>query len=203
MARVLVDLFRFDIQFLWHTDLFEDKYDIYFIPGGFSYGDYLRTGALAKVSRSIISLKQVIKKGKMVVGICNGFQILAEAGILPGTLIKNQSLNHICKWVDLKIVAGSIFEKSELLSMPISHSEGNYICSVDEAKALCDHSQIFLKYNKNPNGSILDIAGISDRKRRVIGLMPHPERACYPTVDVPESQSVYGKLFFEKIFTSV
>lgn len=175
-------------EIVWHTDSFSDA-DLVVLPGGFSYGDYLRTGAIAKLSPAMKSLFAHVKRGGYVLGICNGFQILCEAGLLPGALHKNESLNFISKMHFLKVCSNENkflqkCKKSEILNIPIAHGEGNYYINENGLEELKQNSQILLTYcdksgkDLNPNGSIESIAGICDKNKRVFGLMPHPERAC-------------------------
>ncbi len=202
LKEILTQFYNFSVDYIWYSESFSDQYDICFLPGGFSYGDYLRSGALAKISTSISSLKEIIQKGKIVIGICNGFQILTEAKILPGSLIKNKNLRHICKWVHLKSPNNSDVSFPEDFTLPVSHSEGNYICDPKEMDHLLEKDQILLQYKENLNGSMHNIAGITDVQKKVIGLMPHPERAFYQSRDIPQSHYQYGKIFFDTIFNS-
>ncbi len=171
----------YDVEFVWHKNTALSKFDGILIPGGFSYGDYLRTGAIAKFSPIMQSIIDESKKGKIIIGICNGFQILVESGLLPGSLINNSSIKFISKQVTLNIKSlNSIFTKnieSKQLRMPIAHKQGNYIASDKILKDLQDNDQIIFEYDNNPNGSMLNIAGITNKKRNILGMMPHPERA--------------------------
>jgi len=170
------------VDFIWHKDNNLDAYDAIIIPGGFSYGDYLRAGAVARFSNIMEEIKKASKKGKSIIGICNGFQILVESGLLPGALITNKSTNFISKSINLEVINhDSIFTKNytnnEIISMPIAHKQGNYYANKDLLKRLRDNNQIAFKYQTNPNGSCDDIAGIFNDKRNILGMMPHPERA--------------------------
>ena len=170
-------------RFLWHESSDLSGIDAIVLPGGFSYGDYLRCGAIARFSTLINSLQDFVSSGKKVIGICNGFQILTESGFLPGALIANKKQNFICNDVNLKIEStkGGWFKKSnknDLISLPIAHGEGRYYCDEDTYKDLVDQELVALKYVNNPNGSSFNIAGITNDKGNVLGLMPHPERAC-------------------------
>ena len=170
-------------KFLWHESSDLNDVDSIVLPGGFSYGDYLRCGAIARFSPLINSLHDFVKSGRRVLGICNGFQILTESGFLPGALVANKNLNFICDDVDLNVITskGGWFQKSnetQNIKLPIAHGEGRYHCDQDTLKKLTDNDLIALKYKTNPNGSTSDIAGITNEKGNVLGLMPHPERAC-------------------------
>ena len=169
-------------KFIWHESSDLTGIDSMVLPGGFSYGDYLRCGAVARFSSLINSLHDFVKTGRKVIGICNGFQILTEAGFLPGALTNNKNLNFICKDVDLKVISekGDWFKSStnQNISLPVAHGEGRYYCDDYTYQELLDNDLIALKYIENPNGSTKDIAGIVNKEGNVLGLMPHPERAC-------------------------
>ena len=170
-------------KYLWHESSDLKDVDAIVLPGGFSYGDYLRCGAIARFSPLINALHDFVKSGRRVLGICNGFQILTESGFLPGALVSNKNLNFICDNVDLNVITskGGWFNKTEekqRIKLPIAHGEGRYYCDKETLKKLIDNDLIILKYENNPNGSVLDIAGITNKKGNVLGLMPHPERAC-------------------------
>ncbi|MCS7204984.1 MAG: phosphoribosylformylglycinamidine synthase subunit PurQ [Leptospiraceae bacterium] len=179
---VLENFFSIKTSILWHNQTFDDKgYDLIVLPGGFSYGDYLRCGAIAKLSKAMNSVYEHAKKGKPILGICNGFQILCEAKLLPGVLIRNQNLLHIAK--DVPIVKGN-FEPFQHLSrtywIPVSHSEGNYYADEETIKQLKDEGRIAFYYEINVNGSKENIAGILSENKKILGMMPHPERATDP-----------------------
>tara|TARA_Y100000588_G_C13878569_1_gene763432 strand:- start:58 stop:711 length:654 start_codon:yes stop_codon:yes gene_type:complete len=190
----------FDVKFIWHKEKKLDDFDGILIPGGFSYGDYLRTGAIAKFSPIMQSVIEQSKKGKIIIGICNGFQILIESGLLPGALITNKNIQFISKQVSLKINSyNSIFtdkisKEKKIIKMPIAHKQGNYIANKNTLKALEDNDQIIFKYKNNPNGSISNIAGITNKKRNILGMMPHPERASDDLLGCSD-----GRLIFESI----
>ena len=191
----------YEVEFVWHRDTSLDGFDGVLIPGGFSYGDYLRTGAIAKFSPIMNSVLEHSKKGKIVIGICNGFQILIEAGLLPGALITNKNIKFISKQVSLNVSSyNSVFTKSipveRKLKMPIAHKQGNYVASEETLNELKDNDRIIFTYDDNPNGSILNIAGITNVKRNVLGMMPHPERASDDLLS-----SVDGRLIFESILS--
>jgi len=169
------------VRMLWHRDHLQiEDYAGFVVPGGFSYGDYLRSGALAAMSPAAKDLMEANKKNYPILGICNGFQVLCELKLLPGALLKNESLRFIDQWVHLKITnANKTWVKTEKthLQLPIAHGQGRYYCSEETLKSLQDSRQIWLQYEENPNGSVMNIAGITNKDGNVCGLMPHPERA--------------------------
>ncbi len=169
-------------KFIWHESSDLSGIDSVVLPGGFSYGDYLRCGAVASFSSLINSLRDFVNTGRKVIGICNWFQILTEACFLPGALTNNRNLDFICKDVELKVISqkGGWFKPfiEKNISLPIAHGEGRYYCDDYTYKELLDNDLIALKYIENPNGSTQDIAGIVNKKGNILGLMPHPERAC-------------------------
>ncbi len=178
---VFKEIIKADTKFLWHKDGNVGDRNIIILPGGFSYGDYLRSGAISRFSPIMRDVVRFANKGGIVIGICNGFQILCESGLLPGTLMRNINLKFICKTVSLKVENNkSIFTCNygikEDINIPIAHGEGNYFCDEDTLTDLISNNQILFRYNDNPNGSIYDIAGIQNLKRNVLGMMPHPER---------------------------
>ena len=180
------------VDFIWHKETDLSSFDAVIVPGGFSYGDYLRAGALARFSPVMRSLKDFAAEGKFVMGICNGFQILCEAGLLPGALRRNAGLHFICKHVNLRVETTnspftSAIEPGSVLSLPIAHAEGNFTCDDETYSTLEENGQIVFRYSDehgnvvdsvNPNGSRGNIAGITSLDRNVLGMMPHPERAC-------------------------
>ena len=172
-------------KFIWHESSDISGVDSIVLPGGFSYGDYLRCGAVARFSPLINSLVDFVKTGRRVIGICNGFQILTESGFLPGALTTNKNLDFICNDSELEIITskGSWFNSSNnKINLPIAHGEGRYFCDEDTFKELSDNDLIALRYLRNPNGSSYDIAGVINKEGNVLGLMPHPERACDSTL---------------------
>ena len=174
-------------KFIWHESSDLSGIDAIVLPGGFSYGDYLRCGAVARFSPLINALHEFVYSGRKVIGICNGFQILTESGFLPGALISNQNLNFICNEVKLKVNSfnGGWFSSNhdnQIINLPIAHGEGRYYCDDETLNELIDNDLIALKYINNPNGSSWDIAGITNKSGNVLGLMPHPERACDKSV---------------------
>lgn len=203
--HVLQDVMRTPVEFVWHKDRQLPKTDLVVLPGGFSYGDYLRTGAIARFSPAMDAVKKHADQGRLVIGICNGFQILLEAGLLPGAMLRNKSLNFICKHVWLRVEeTRSPFTqkltKGQTLSIPIAHGEGNYYCDSDTLKMLQDQSRIAFRYTSqqgelgeryNPNGSLDHIAGILNQKRNVLGMMPHPERASEEILSGSEGRAIW------------
>ena len=189
----------FDVEFVWHRNTSSlSNFDGIFIPGGFSYGDYLRTGAIAKFSPVMKSIKKESKKGKIIVGVCNGFQILVESELLPGSLINNKNIKFLSKQVKLKVkTVNSIFTKNikkEYLKMPIAHKQGNFIADLDTLQTLKDNDQILFEYDINPNGSMLNIAGITNKKRNILGMMPHPERASNSLLGSEDGNYIFESL---------
>lgn len=196
---------------VWHNCNNLQAYDCVVLPGGFSYGDRLRAGIIAAYSPIMREVKQLAKEGKPVLGICNGFQVLVEAGLLPGALLKNSSLKFICKWVSISVLnTKTAFtgkcKKSQILTMPIAHIEGRYFIEKDQLEDLYAKGQVVLKYvdekgeptrTSNPNGSIDNIAGISNEKGNVLGLMPHPERSSEKILNPIGSND--GSLIFESM----
>ena len=177
-------------EFVWHEDVNLSGFDCIIIPGGFSYGDYLRTGAIASLSPIMDSVEKFASRGGPVIGTCNGFQILVEAGLLPGVLIRNSSLMFVCRWVNIRVennqtVFTGNLKAGDVLRMPVAHGEGSYYCTGDVLKSLEENSQIVFRYcdgegrvtqESNPNGSVENIAGICNKAGNVLGMMPHPER---------------------------
>ena len=167
---------------VWHGDSELPKVDLIMLPGGFSYGDYLRTGAMAAHSPIMREVAERAKKGVRVWGICNGFQILCEAGLVPGILLRNKSLKFVCKPVTLSVESNDsdftrLCTKGQELKVIVAHGDGNYFASNDAIKAMEDNNQVAFRYRENPNGSLRDIAGVLNKERNVLGMMPHPEDA--------------------------
>ncbi len=171
-----------DSEMLWHADATVRDVDAVVVPGGFAHGDYLRTGAIARFSPVMNAVTEFAASGGPVVGICNGFQVLTEAGLLPGALQKNVGLTFLCETVELRVetsasVLTGLASPGDVLRVPINHFEGNYVCDPDTLRRLRDEDRVVLRYVDNPNGSLDDIAGIANVAGNVVGLMPHPERA--------------------------
>ena len=181
-AHVVGQVLGQPVARLWHKDRDLQGSDVVIVPGGFSYGDYLRCGAIAKFSPIMESIIAHAKRGGRVLGICNGFQILTEAGLLPGALLRNASLKFICRTVQLEVTSAATpftgaYKAGAKLQLPIAHAEGNYFLDDDGLKKLEDQGQIVFRYTDNPNGSRNDIAGVCNEAKNVLGMMPHPERA--------------------------
>ena len=202
-------ILNYDVEFLWHKDTDLKQSSVIVLPGGFSYGDYLRTGAIARFSPIMNSVINFANNGGIVIGICNGFQILLEAGLLPGVMIRNNSLKFACKDVYLSvenrdtIFSSAIEAGKKTLKIPIAHGEGNYFANPELLKELEDNKQIVFRYSdtdgnvneqNNPNGSQMNIAGIINKHGNVLGMMPHPERACDPLLSRTD-----GNLIFKSI----
>lgn len=205
----LKKILGYDVEFLWHKETDLKQSSVILLPGGFSYGDYLRTGAIARFSPIMNSVISFAKKGGIVIGICNGFQILLEAGLLPGVMIRNNSLKFVCKDVYLKtenyetIFSSEISSEKGAIKIPVAHGEGNYFADADILKELEDNKQIIFRYSdedgnindqNNPNGSQLNIAGIVNKNGNVMGMMPHPERACDPTLGRTDGQLIFKSI---------
>lgn len=192
MARAIKMASGISPDIIWHKDThLDDNYDLIVLPGGFSFGDYLRTGAIAARSPIMNHVITAANRGVHILGVCNGFQILLEAGLLPGTLLRNRGLNFVCRNVSLRVENNKTaftnqFSDAEIFDVPVAHHDGNYFAQDDQLKELEDENRIIFKYVSsnssndipyNPNGSIRDIAGISNKTGNVVGLMPHPENA--------------------------
>ncbi len=196
------------VDFVWHEETHLRGFDAVIVPGGFSYGDYLRAGALARFSPVMKAVTEFAAAGKFVFGICNGFQILCEAGLLPGALMRNAGLHFVCKHVDLKVENVQTPFTCELgpnkvLSIPIAHAEGNYTCDDETFRKLEENGQIVFRYcdkngdittESNPNGARSNIAGICNLDRNVLGMMPHPERACEELLGSNDGRDIFRSL---------
>lgn len=196
------------VDFVWHKETDLSGYDAILIPGGFSYGDYLRAGALASFSPVMKAVKEFAAKGGFVFGICNGFQILCEAGLLPGALMRNENLHFVCKHVNIRTENTntpytSELEQGAVLSVPIAHAEGNFVCDVETMTTLEENGQIVFRYcdkdgelsvRANPNGALSSIAGICNLDRNVLGMMPHPERACEDLLGSNDGRDIFRSL---------
>ena len=186
-------------EYLWHHQTSLGSCDAIVLPGGFSYGDYLRCGAIARFSPVMDAVKKFAADGGPVLGVCNGFQILVESGLLPGALMRNQNLKFVCRTVSLRVdTANSPFTnlltKGETLDLPVAHGEGRYYADEQTLDALEAEDRIAFRYLDNPNGSLRDIAGILNEKRNVLGMMPHPERACDPLTGLIDGRGILHSL---------
>jgi phosphoribosylformylglycinamidine synthase I len=196
------------VDFLWHRQNTVADCDAVILPGGFSYGDYLRTGAIARFSPVMGAIKEFASRGGLVMGICNGFQILCEAGLLPGALLRNKDLRFICDHVNIRVEATDTpytnrCQRGQVLSVPIAHGDGNYFCDAETLAELQHDNRIIFRYsdengnltaNANPNGSLDNIAGICNRERNVLGLMPHPERASEQLLGSSDGRIIFYSL---------
>ena len=210
-VAVALEKMQFKNQMVWHKETSLPKTDLIVIPGGFSYGDYLRSGAIAGKSSIIDEVVKFAKNGCLVLGICNGFQILTETGLLPGILLRNKYLKFICKNIFVKVNKkdNKYFDdiQKDILELHIAHNEGNYFCSSDELKNIQDNNQIAAKYcdikgvsndKNNPNGALLNIAGIFNKKKNILGMMPHPERMIDKYLSGDD-----GSLFFKNLIRNL
>ena len=205
---MLKHVFNQDTSFLWHKDTSLNDVDVVILPGGFSYGDYLRCGAIAKFSPIMKEVIAFARDGGVVIGICNGFQILCEAGLLPGALLKNECLTFVCKFVDVRVennksIFTSLCHEGEVLHIPIAHGEGNYFVDDETLRKLESNKQIIFRYcekdgsitsNANPNVSLSNIAGIMNETGNVMGMMPHPERASDPILGYIDGQKIFKSI---------
>jgi len=208
----LRDVFGIDAHYVWHKEASVEQFDLIILPGGFSYGDYLRCGAIARFSPVMKSVVAEAERGKLVLGICNGFQILCEAKLLPGALIRNESLHFICehRWVRVETIDTPFTNATwtgTLLNLPIAHGEGNYVADPETLRELTLKRRILLRYVDadgaanvagNPNGAAMNIAAICNEAGNVCGMMPHPERACDPLLGSED-----GKVIFESMLNTL
>jgi len=187
------------VDYVWHTATDLSAYDCILVPGGFSYGDYLRCGAISRFAPVMNEVAKAAEEGKFVLGICNGFQILTEAGLLPGALRRNMSMKFACRDTVLKVENNNTpftrdYAAGEEVIIPMAHGEGNYYCDEETLEELRANNQIAFRYKSNPNGSVDDIAGITNKAGNVLGMMPHPERAV---------NEILGTTDGKKMFTSI
>ena len=199
-------------EYVWHQDTDLSRFDCVILPGGFSYGDYLRAGAIARFSPVMEAITEYVNTGGLVIGICNGFQVLCEAGLLPGVLMRNDHLQFRCQWVNLRVDNADtkfsrLAESGDVLKVPISHGEGNYFADAMTLAHLEANNQVVFRYCEsdsttsqpsNPNGSINNIAGIVNTRGNVLGMMPHPERCCEPLMGGED-----GAVIFRSIIRSI
>ncbi|MBE0429543.1 MAG: phosphoribosylformylglycinamidine synthase subunit PurQ [Thermoleophilia bacterium] len=195
-------------RYLWHKDTHLDGLDCVILPGGFSYGDYLRCGAIARFSPIMKAVRRFAEDGGLVIGICNGFQILLEAGMLPGAMLQNRGLKFICKLVNLRVESNrtpftGAYETGQVIRLPVAHHEGNYYIGEAGMRELEENNQIIVRYcdedgaitpKANPNGSLANIAGICNRERNVFGVMPHPERVCDEIIGGADGRGVFESI---------
>jgi phosphoribosylformylglycinamidine synthase I len=208
----LSDILKQKVDYIWHKETNLSKYDCIILPGGFSYGDYLRPGAIARFSPVMSSLEHFASRGKLVIGICNGFQVLCESGLLPGILLRNDHLEYRCQWTYIKVegtstVFTSKCQNGQVLKIPVSHYEGRYYADDATLAELENDKRVIFRYSTstgkitesaNPNGSLRNIAGIMNKRGNVLGMMPHPERACEPLL-----ASSDGNTIWESIIASI
>tara|TARA_B100001146_G_scaffold207185_1_gene202406 strand:+ start:1755 stop:2450 length:696 start_codon:yes stop_codon:yes gene_type:complete len=204
--HVLSDVFKLDTEYYWHEKHLPENIDAVVLPGGFSYGDRLRAGAIAAHSPIISDIKKLAKKGVPILGICNGFQILVESELLPGVLLKNNSLNFMCKWTNLIVQNNNTPFTSKLklgqkIPIPIANSEGRYFADKKTLSKLHDNNQIIFTYEEMINGSSLGIAGICNEEKNVVGMMPHPERATESEINPIDNRP--SSLIFESLLQTI
>lgn len=206
--HVLQDVMKQAVSYVWHKDGSLPECDLVILPGGFSYGDYLRTGAIARFSPIMTEVIRHAHSGRPALGICNGFQILLEAGLLPGAMLRNRSLSFVCKFVHLRCenqesVFTKTLNKGDLLRIPIAHGEGNYYCEQKVLRELQSENRVVFRYadeqgsavrGANPNGSVDNIAGILNKEGNVLGMMPHPERASEDLLASPDGRRIWESL---------
>ena len=204
--HVLSDVFNLNTEYYWHEKHMPENIDAVILPGGFSYGDRLRAGAIAAHSPIISDVKKLAKNGIPILGICNGFQILVESGLLPGVLLNNNSLNFMCRWTNLVVQNNNTPFTSKLkhgqkIPIPIANGEGRYFADEKTLTKLQDKDQIVFTYNEMINGSSLGIAGICNEEGNVVGMMPHPERAAEPEINPIDNEP--SSLIFESLLQTI
>jgi len=212
---VLRNIIGVETELVWHRDFHNGQFDAVILPGGFSYGDALRAGVIAAYSPAMKEVREMAREGKPVLGICNGFQILVESGLLDGALLRNDCLTFVCKWVTLRVENTETsftnkMRKGQVLRVPIAHNEGRYYNDEEAIREMEENNQIVFRYsdergevtaNSNPNGSIGNIAGICNLEGNVVGLMPHPERASEQILSPYKTD--HGRLFFESMINAI
>jgi len=206
MYHVLTDVFDFDAQYYWHEKSLPKNIDAVILPGGFSYGDRLRAGVIAAHSPIIKDVQKMAQQDVPILGVCNGFQILVESGILPGVLLKNESLNFMCEWTNLivennKTPFTNQFKQKQKISIPIANGEGRYFVDEVTLKKLKKKNQIVFRYDEVVNGSSYRIAGVSNEDGNVVGMMPHPERAVESEINPVDNKP--SSLIFESLLTKI
>ncbi|WP_204137913.1 phosphoribosylformylglycinamidine synthase subunit PurQ [Halomicronema sp. CCY15110] len=214
-AYVTRDLLGQPTQMIWHEDRDLKNADLVIVPGGFSYGDYLRCGAIARFSPALQATVEHAQRGGLVIGICNGFQILTEAGLLPGALMRNRDLHFICDRVPLRVERTDLvwtqhYPDQAVITVPIAHGEGCYYADADTLQAIEDHGQVVFRYcdatgaptpESNPNGSLNNIAGICNRQGNVLGMMPHPERVSDPLLGGTDGLALFQSVMSKQLQT--
>ena len=209
---VVKQIFSQPVEFIWHKETSLSAFDVVILPGGFSYGDYLRCGAIARFSPVMKAVEQYAKKGGLVLGICNGFQILLESGLLPGAMLRNRTLKFVCKDVYVRVENREtpftrVSPPGAILRLPVAHAEGNYFVDSKTLREMESRDQVVLRYctsegtvvdSANPNGSVGNIAGICNEGHNVLGLMPHPERSCDPLLNREDGRFVFESLLYPK-----
>jgi len=199
--HILNDVIGISSQYVWHTEKTIDNYDALILPGGFSYGDRLRAGVIAAKSPIVDAIMKKADEGLPILGICNGFQILVEAGLLPGALVKNDKLKFSCKWLEMEVLNvntpfTNLFRLNDEIKIPIAHGQGRYVIDDDKLNELHQNNQIVFKYkDQNPNGSTEMIAAVCNKRGNVMGLMPHPERASESILSPNKINSNAGLIF--------
>ena len=206
MYHVLTNVFKIDAQYLWHEKKLPPNLDAVILPGGFSYGDRLRAGVIAAHSPVIEDVKRLADRGVPVLGVCNGFQILVEAGLLPGVLLKNSSLSFMCKWTHLivennKTPFTNKLKLGQKIPIPIANGEGRYYADEQTLAELKKNNQIVFRYGEEINGSTMRIASVCNKKGNVVGLMPHPERAVEPQINPIDCKP--ASLIFESLLSAI
>jgi len=206
--HVIQDVFHQPVDYVWHKQTDLSAYDCLVLPGGFSYGDYLRCGAIARFSPVMRAIEEEAAKGKLVIGICNGFQVLCESGLLPGVLMRNDHLEYRCQWVDLRVENHrtpftSRCKQGQVLRIPISHGEGRFYADDATLQRIEAKGQVAFCYctpegkvtkEANPNGALNNIAGITNERGNVLGMMPHPERCCEPVLGGIDGKAIFGSM---------
>ncbi len=216
IAYILRDILHQPTRLIWHEERDLADIDVVVIPGGFSYGDYLRCGAIAQFSPAMQATADHARQGKFVIGICNGFQVLTEMGLLPGALVRNRDLHFVCDRLPLRVERTDLpwtqqYQKGQIITLPIAHGEGCYYAEPDTLKALEENQQVLFRYcdatgnpsaAANPNGSLNNIAGICNRAGNILGMMPHPERAADPALGNIDGLTLFKGLLESTLVTA-
>jgi len=202
------DVLNRQVEYVWHQETSLKGFDIVILPGGFSYGDYLRTGAVARFAPIMDAVRAHAERGGLVIGICNGFQVLCEAHLLPGALVRNEGCRFLCKWTHLRVENAETpftraYKPGQILRVPIAHGEGRYVCDEATLRALEENRRVLFRYadapgripaEGNPNGSVAAIAGIANQSFNVLGMMPHPERASEKILGSADGRGIFASL---------